>query len=207
MKYIRQSFIKDDLIISYSAPSIQAFNSEVEIVNSKAIMYFYYTIEVLYKGKIILEASTHDFPKVIHLSDAINWILTEDNFMLENEFGEAHYFHRLDYYKRLKHIETYEQEYGYLFEVERFKVKQQDEKEYKIWNYYYMTIYEPSKINNKWKTKDISSQVKIEMTKDDLIRLKLVAENFMRLSIDSYNKYDLPDYLEWLEEHSEYKNK
>ncbi|UUV25950.1 MULTISPECIES: hypothetical protein [Lysinibacillus] len=206
-KTIRSTFIKDDLIITYSKPSIQPFREGRLVNKDNEIMYFYYNIDILYKGNLVMHSHTHDFPKINSLANTIDYLLSDKGFMLENERGVEFGFHAKDYYKRVKHEDHFEMEYGYVFEVERCIVKQHFETEYQTFDYYYMTISEPKMIMNRWrdKSENVKTSIKICMTKNDLLKLKKVAESFMEASIEGYNSYDLPRYLEWLEEHPEYK--
>ena len=51
---IRRTFIKGDLVITYSNPSLQPFREDKLVNKENGIMYFYYDIDVLYKAKYFL---------------------------------------------------------------------------------------------------------------------------------------------------------
>ena len=139
------------------------------------------------------------------MGEVIESLLSDDNYIKDWGTGSKDTFHRIDYYKRIKFEEIFQREYGYVFEAEKCVVKQANESEYNTYKYYYMSISEPNVVMNRWKDENVRTTIRLNMSEEDLLRLKIVAESFMEASIEGYNSYDLPRHLEWLEEHPEYK--
>lgn len=195
---VRSTFVSDDpnLIITYFNPSITAFDDNKELKSQKDIMYFYYNIEIYYKNKLLLEAYTHDFPKVQNLHSVIDYLLSEDDYVLEDARGGTYYTYYIKNKKQYYHGDHFEREYSYHFDAIKTRFLKDDKH---VSEYEYTLTIDNKQVLNKYKSENekVTTPVRIVLNKDELIRLKGIAESFMENAINHYNKYELPELIEF----------
>lgn len=195
---VRSTFISDDpnLVITYFRPSTTAFNSDKILESKKDIMYFYYGVEVSYKGKLLLEVSTHDFPKVDTLPEVIEYLLSDDDYVLENAKGGTYYTYYIKYKKAYNHSHWANHEYSYYFEAIKTQCLKEDKH---VSEYEYILNISNHQVINRYKNDKVSTPVRIVLNKDEMLRLKNVAEDFMNKAVNDYNKFEFPEVLKYLD--------
>lgn len=205
----RQTWTKNHIHITFGRPSIQPYSDEfAEVKSMDDVLYFYYDVNVLRDTKTILEDRTHDFPKVQNLSVYIDGIINFDmsKAWLKDD-TKMNGFEREVRYAQLQLEDSFgfRQEYFYTFERHDYSVKQADEDEPDLWSNYTLTISKMIKLYDKendfFDDSHIES-VTIDLELEDLLRLKVSAENFCQMAIDCHNKHRLSqkaEYEKWLE--------
>lgn len=184
----RRTWRKGDLRITYSDPMITSF-AEIEgedrpVESMDNVLYFYYDIKILNKGKTIFETRTHDFPKVQDLPYVIDHLLHADmtKAYVVSEIEEE------DFYRKVSRIEeelddTFNMEYFYKLERVDYAVRQHDETEQKHHSDYTLTIGQTER------NQSFGPAIVIkDLSKADLLRLKKTALSFCEEAIREHNR-------------------
>lgn len=184
----RRTWRKGDLRITYSNPMITSF-AEIEgedrpVETMDNVLYFYYDIAILNKGKTIFESRTHDFPKVQDLPYVIDHLLHADmtKAYVVSEIEEE------DFYRKVMRIEeelddTFDMEYFYKLERVDYMVRQHDEAEPKHHSDYTLTIGQCER------NQSFGPAIVIkDLVRDDLLRLKQTALSFCEEAIREHHR-------------------
>lgn len=185
----RKTWTKGNLHISYGHPLITPFydeeNEEKELKTMDDVMYFYYNISILNGNKTMLFLGTHDSPKVQDLPQYIDHIMKlgkKKMFLMDDCKQDG--FHRTIRYAQivLEDGFGFDMEYSYKIERYDYAVKQSDEKKYKKWTNYELTIGERERNEDFGKTVTVKY-----ITPEELIALKNTALAFCEAAIHQYN--------------------
>ena len=189
----RRTWTKGDLHITYGNPTIQTFREKI-IKDMDEAMYFYYDIDILDDTKILFHADAYDFPKVQNLPNYIDYLVNmkeEDMFVYEDY--EDNGFHRKKLYNFMTLDDSFNMDMEYFYKIEKqiMYVKQRQDKEFKRYEEYTLTIGNCGKDrklggdNREPYGKEIFIKY---LTKEDILRLKQTALDFCQVAIEDSNK-------------------
>lgn len=183
---------KGHLSIVYKNPNITPFRMDF-IESIEDVMYFYYDIEIMDGKTVLFSERAHDFPKVPNLYEYIDYILElkeEDMFVYEDY--KYYDFHRKKLYSFTELEDSFGMNAEYFYKIEKIitYVKQMDSKEYKRDEEYTLSIgrhaYNKEGYSNG---EDFGQSVFIKyLTRDDLLNLRKVAEEFCDKAVKDYNE-------------------
>ncbi|WP_336769612.1 hypothetical protein [Bacillus bombysepticus] len=194
----RQTWKKENLYITFGKSSITPFDEDKPVKDMAGVMYLYYDISILQNGKLLFRADAYDFPKVEKLPFLIDHLMSfdmEKAYLLEDT--AQHGFERRIKYHQVVLDDLFEVEYFYKIERYDYYVKQSSEEQGNTWSEYVLTIGN-MEVSKKYGGANRESYGKCivikQLTSEDLIRLKEIAENFCAAAIVKYNKYEyLPE--------------
>ena len=184
---------KDTLSIIYKNPIITPYREDL-LASMDDVMYFYYDINILDEDKVLFSSRTHDFPKVQDLPGCIDEILNmeEENMFLYEDYKHDG-FHRKMLYNFTVLEDLYDMNMEYFYKIERSitYVKQRHEEDFKRYEEFTLTIGQniPNKEGYS-NGEDFGKSVYIKyLTREDMLNIKKIAENFCKYAIEDYNEY------------------
>ena len=188
----KKTWKKDKLHITYRNPYITPHSVNL-LTSMKDVMYFYYDIDILDGKKTLFSASACDFPKVQNLSCYIDHILDmEEKNMFVYENYEYHGFHRKKLYNFIVLDDSFNMDMEYFYKIERTitYIKQRDENEFKRYEEFTLTIGQNASNKKGYSNgENFGQSVFIKyLTREDMLNIKKVAEDFCKCAIDDYNE-------------------
>lgn len=197
-----KEYIYDGLIIRYKNPTIQTYRDDYKKINSMAsVMYFYYDLEierlneidregdlVLVEKELLLNTDAYDCPKVQYVPETIYSIISNP-CVLELENYENNGFYRIVKYNQALIEDFVDAEYWFKIERYDYSVKQSYNEFYNYNTHYNITIGLGSKVAGYGNRKDTGTAVYLNnLTKEEILDFRAVAESFVQESIDLFNK-------------------
>lgn len=189
----RRTWKKNEVLVSFSNPSITPHHEEEHLTKYEQVMYFYYQIDILFGKKTVFTADAYDCPKVQYLPGVIDELVNYDmeKAYLMEDYQDNGFSRKVRYYqiKIDEDILGMDVEYGYKFERYDYEIIQRNE-EARFYSTYQVTISLMEKNLEGYSNREPYGKAIIlkDLDKEDLLRLKQTAEAFIQFSIEHHNK-------------------
>lgn len=185
----RKTWRKDSFSITYGRPHITPYEDDVEIESMRDVMYFYYDIDILDRNKVLFSTQAHDFPKIQSLPYYIDDILAVNECdMLEYENYTHNDFCRRKLYTFVVLEDAFNFNHEYFYKIERTitYVKRSLDNKFERYEEFDLTIGESIPSEN---SQAFGKSIFIKnLTREDILYLKSIAEEFCKCAIEDYNK-------------------